>query len=440
MTQAPDPATAAPIADGGGAAGRRSTLGHILTVFSGNLLAMGLGFAANLWAMRGLGPELYGVLSVALVVMLVTWQLTGKGLDQTAVCLRGGPGGTDHGAAVFGNVLSLKLLANAALILVAAGSAFPLCGYLLGSTTLAAPLVIAVVGAAAASFWGLGSAAVQADGRFGAVAAIQVANGGLRLAITALLAALGKFTVVTLVFTHFAGYLGAGLLGAALAPRWARRPGWHKATLAAIIRSARWMLLSSLLYLLYSRIDLLMLGWLVGGDDVGVYAATLTIIQVMDMIAASTVTVFLPRFSKDTDTDALRGQVRAALRSSLTIAAPLALGYFLIHPGVAILVQLVGPGYAGVEPLLKIMFFGALFTVVAHPLHLLFYARRRPQVLTALDAAMLVLIAVGNYVAIRQAGATGAAVVVLASRLLLGTLLLIGVLRDLRAPRSDRDG
>lgn len=422
------------------AANRGRTLTHILTVFGGNVMAMVLGFAANIWAMRGLGPDQYGILSVALVVLYVIWQFTGKGLDQTAVCLGAAHGAIADPTHIFGSVYSLKLIANGVLLLIAAALASPLSGLFIGAGSGHWPLILAFAGAAAASLWGFTSAAIQAEARFGAYALVQVASGALRLGAMALVAAIGAFGVGTLMLATTAGFLGAALLGAVLAPAYARRPRWDTTALRPIIQSARWMLISSVLYLVYSRLDVLMLSRMVGGKPVGVYAAALAMIQILDMLAASTVTVFLPRFSRHTDALALGQQVRAALRSSLTLAIPLAAGYFLIEPGTAVLIRLVGPGYAGIEPLLKIMFFGALFTMITHPLHVIFYARRRPEILTALDAIMLVLIAAGNYIGIRIAGPEGAAAVVLLSRVLLGGLLLLGVVLELREARSAAHG
>jgi len=404
------------------------------------VLAMLLGFAANVWAMRGLGPEQYGVLSVALVVLYVVWQFTGKGLDQTAVCLGAEPGALHQPPAIFGSVFSLKLLVNAGLLAIAALIAGPLSAALAGQEASAVPFFLAFVGAAGASLWGFASAAIQADARFGAFSLVQVAGSAVRLGATAILAAFGLLSVNSLLLASIAGFFGAAALGMALAPAYARRPLWNAAAMPAIVGSAHWMVISSVLFLLYSRLDVLMLSRLVGGDQVGVYAATLAILQILDMIASSTVTVFLPRFSSDTGAGALHNQVRAALKSSLTLALPLAPGYFLIPFGVALLVRIVGPGYAGIEPLLKIMYFGAVFTLITHPLHLIYYARRRPHVLTLLDSFMLLVIGVGAYFAIRQAGAIGAAFVVLGSRVLLGALLMTGVLLELRASRSAQHG
>ncbi len=423
---------ALPVQPAGRSAG---TLAKILTVFGGNVGATLLGFVTNIWAMHALGPEQYGVLSVALVVLYVVWQFTGKGLDQTAVCLGRAAGDAQVHAQVFGTACGLKLASCALLLVLGLGLAGPLTRVLVSGSASAVPVMLAFVGATGASLWGFVSAALQSESRFGPYALVQVTSGAVKLAGMACAAAVGALGVNSLMLATAAGFFGAAALGVWLGPRYAWRPRWDTATVPAMLRFARWTVLSSVFYLLYSRLDVLLLGRMCGGPPVGVYAAALALIQVVDLVTASAVTVFLPGFSSETAPGALRAQVRRALTSSLLLALPLAPGYFLIDPGVSVLVRIVGPGYAGIAPLLKIMYFGVLFAMVTHPLHILYYARGKPHLLTALDGVMLLLIAGGHYVAIAQAGPLGAAWVVLGARVLLGLVLLVGVWRELGTVR-----
>ena len=445
MTRAPvsaTPALGAPAT--ASAVSRLRALSGILTVFGGNIGAMLLGFVANVWAMRAVGPEQYGAFSVALVILFVVWQFTGKGLDQAAVCLSARARNAGSPATVFGSAYALKLIGNALLVLAGIALARPLAAALIGPQAPTAWLILAFSGAAGASLWGFASAAIQAESRFGSYAVVQAANNALRIAAMGAVALLGRLSVGTLLLAAVAGFFGAAVLGIALGPGYTRRPRWDAAAVASIWRFSRWTLVSSIVYLLYSRLDVLMLSWMQCGAAVGVYAAALTIIQILDLVTASSVTFFLPHFSQHTALPALRAQVRTALGSSLLLALPFVPGYLLIDPGVELLVRLVGAGYAGIAPLLKIMYFGVLFSMITHPVHIFFYARGRPQVLTALDFALLALIAAGNYFAIGRFGPAGAAGVVFGSRVLLGILLLGGVWLELsgrwrRAGEPGRD-
>jgi O-antigen/teichoic acid export membrane protein len=175
-----------------------------------------------------------------------------------------------------------------------------------------------------------------------------------------------------------------------------------------------------------------MISRLVGGTAVGLYAAAALIAQTLDLVAASILTVFLPRFSNHTETAPLRRQVAASLRCSLLVVLPLMPCYFFIQP---LMTLLFGDAYAGAIPFVRIMYFAVLFTMITHPLHVLFYARGRPQILTALDTLLLVFSIVAHYFAITRFGAIGAAWVVFALRILAGTLLSLAVTFELSAGR-----
>ncbi len=406
----------------------RGTMGRIMLVFGGNACAMALGLAGTVIAMRVLGPERYAVVAVALVILYIVWQFTGKGFDQSAIRLAAV---TDHPrgpAAIFETVFALKAIGNAALVIVGIFLAGPLTRVFVGPSFSPIPVYLAFIGAAGASFWGFSSAAIQAESRFKRYAPVQVANNALKLAVFGLLVAGGMLTPTTVMLATAFGFFGAAIVGNRLAPAYARRSRLDRDVVPVVGRYARWLLISSVLYLLYSRLDVLMLGSLVGGEAVGLYAAAALIAQMADLLAASIMTVFLPRFSKHTEAAPLRGQVKSSLKCSVLLAVPLVPCYVLIEP---VMHLLFGVQYAGSVPFLKIMYFGVLFTMVTHPLHILFYARGRPQILTALDGFILLFNLVGHYFAITRYGPAGAAVVVLASRILAGLLLSLGVTAEL---------
>lgn len=416
------------------------TMGRVFFVFAGNALAMFLGLLGTLWTMRVLGPEQFGIVSVSLVILYVTWQFTGKGLDQTALRLAAITDLPHGSAAIWETVFALKLVGNGALVLLGVILAGPLTHWLLGADTSPVPVLIGFLGATAASFWGLHSSAIQAESRFDRYAPVQVANNALKLLTLALIIFTGFLTATTAMITSLIGFFGAAVIAFLLAPNYARRAGWTREVVAPVLRYARWLVISSILFVLYSRLDLLMVSRMVGGETVGVYAAAALLAQMADLIGGSILTVFLPRFSRHTHTAPLREQVGASLRCSLLFAVPLVPCYILIEPVMKLLLNLIGPSYAGAVPYLKIMYFGVLFTMVTYPLHVLYFARGKPQIVTALDAFMLLFNAVGLYWGISWYGAYGAAVIVLVSRILAGTLLSIGVITNLGIGRKPTDG
>ncbi len=308
------------------------TMGRVFFVFAGNSVAMFLGLLGTLWTMRVLGPEQFGIVSVSLVILYAAWQFTGKGLDQTAVRLAAVTDLPRGSAAIFETVFALKLVINGAMVLLGVLLAGPLTRWLLAADTSPLPVLIGFVGASAASFWGFHSSAIQAVSRFDRYAPVQVANNALKLFALALVILGGFLTATTAMITSLVGFVGGAAVAFALAPALARHAHWTREAVAPILRYARWLVISSILFVLYSRLDLLMVSRMVGGETVGVYAAAALLAQIVDLIAGSILTVFLPRFSRHTHTEPLRVQVGASLRCSLFFAVPLVPGYFLIEP------------------------------------------------------------------------------------------------------------
>ncbi len=405
-----------------------STMSKIIVVFGGNAGSMMLGLGANIWAMRVLGPESYGVVAVSLVVLFTVWQFTGKGLDQTAVRLAAADdcGGR---AEIFGTSLALKLLGALAFVLLGAFTASPLTRFFLSPDTPIAPVFLAFVAAAGASFWGYASAAIQAESRFSRYAPVQVANNAVRLLALIVIFLAFRFSPTSVMIATAIGFFGAAGVGMMLAPSYARKPVWSCAAMTRTLGYGRWLVVSSVLYLLYTRLDILMLSRLVDEATVGLYQAAALAVQTGDLLGASIMTVFLPRFSEHERSAPLGEQVRASLKCSLLVVIPLVPCYWLIEPSIRLA---FGSEFVTAAGFLKIMYFGVLFTMVTHPLHILFFARNKPHVLTGLDAFLLVFNLVGHYFAITHYGPAGAAVVVLASRLLAGSLLSIGVYAELR--------
>ncbi|NOS99968.1 MAG: oligosaccharide flippase family protein, partial [Phycisphaerales bacterium] len=285
--------------------------------------------------------------------------------------------------------------------------------------------------------WGYFSAAIQSESRFGAYSITQVGNNAIKLVLLTGIIAAGWLTATSLMAATVAGFAAAAAVGHVLAPAFARRPKWHRSAGPAVIRYSRWLVISSLMFLLYSRMDILLLSRLTDSETVGVYSAAATMAQAADLMAASVMTVLLPRFSRHTASGALRGQVGMSLKCSAAVVVPMIPCYWLLEPVMGVV---FGASYAASAGFLKIMYFGLLATMVTHPLHLLFFARGKPQVLTALDVVLLVFNAAGHTWAITHYGALGAAWVVLASRCLGAALLSGAIGYELGGRRGRGDG
>ncbi len=388
-----------------------------LQAFAGALAGTVLGFLTNLLIMRSLGPEGFGVVAVALTIQQALWQLSGRGLDQAAVrrAAETGDAAGPAAARVFGSSLGLKLAVGGAACLAGVAASGVLTSLLLGPQVGAGAVAAGAAASLAASLWGHYAACAQASRRFDRYAAQQVFAPAARLVATACLAAWGWLTPTTAMLAMLAGFaLGAagGWLGASAAGRSVSGDAAERGRLAV---GARWLVISSVIHLLYSRLDHLLLAALRGAGAVGVYGAAAQFVQIVDLLTGSLLSVMLPRLCAARDAASLRRAAAACLRTSALLAAPMLLAFPLAGPVVRVV---LGEAFGTCVPLIWWILPGAIVNLVTHPLQGVLHRCGRTQWLTAIDAVALPVSAVAVATGIALGDSTGAAVANLCVRLL----------------------
>ena len=418
----------------GGAATWR-TAGHTITVFGGNLAGTAFGFLANILIMRALGPSDYGVVIVALTFLAVLSQLSGRGIEQAMVRCVAMFSGSDpvRAEAAYHTAHQLKLVAGTLLAVVGVAAAGWVTRFFIGPDASPLPLQIAAVASLAASLWGYTGACLQAAQSFAKFTVVQVTCAAGRLVLTAACLLGGMLTPMLAVGATLAGYVGAAGLGYALCPRAARGRQGQAELRPVIWQYSRWLIVSSLIYLFYTRLDQLMLSRMEGTHAAGIYGASVTFIQLVDLLTASLLTVFLPQMCATTDSVELRSRMWSSVRVSAMLALPLLPALLVIRP---VMEVLLGGQFLAAIPIFTVIFPGAVVNMLTHPLQVIMHARTRTGVLTAMDIGVLAFNGAANWVAIGHYGMMGAAVAALLTRLLASAVLVVLVARELRSPTA----
>ncbi len=166
-------------------------------------------------------------------------------------------------------------------------------------------------------------------------------------------------------------------------------------------------------FALYYRVDMVMLQWLRGPREVGLYAAAYRFLDAVVVLAASLGGPFFPRLSNLAARDP--GQARALLedawRPLLALGLPLSLGTFLLADELTLV--LFGPEFGEAGALLRILIWGALpifWVNVAS--HALIAADRVWPLAVVYGSSALVNVAC-NLVLIPSLGALGASLATL---------------------------
>jgi O-antigen/teichoic acid export membrane protein len=268
-------------------------------VIIGTLVAQGLSMAVTLWIARVLGPDKYGLISLAMSILLPLSALASLGLRNSLVRFLPVHIGNNEEDRVAGVLSSAFVMAGISSLLLTAGIVVlspiiannifsePLLEPVLRVLALTIPLSVTINLATAATH---GSKVMHYD------AIVQIAGPIFRLltwvvgllllknlldaAIYATLLQQLFPAILAVFFAYwiFRTYFGKGI-------RWAFKPLW--------VYSAP-LILSTLMYNLAPRMDRLVLGVVSDSRAVGVYSAAASLAILLILVHSSVVKTFLP--------------------------------------------------------------------------------------------------------------------------------------------------
>ncbi len=193
-------------------------------------------------------------------------------------------------------------------------------------------------------------------------------------------------------------------------------PRASQATLATatsmIVRAVPFGVLM-LAFALHYRIDMIMLEWMRGSEEVGMYAAAYRFLDVVIVLAASLGAPFYPRLSGlvRSDPDGARALLESVWRPFLALALPLSLGAYLIADEMTVL--LWGAEFAAAASILRVLAWAAVPLVWVYVANQALQAANRVWPLAAVYTAGALLNVALNLLLIPRHGAQGAAVATL---------------------------
>lgn len=383
-----------------------------------------VGFGLSLYVARSLGSAAFGIYAAATTTVVVFAGIIQHVAD--AVYLRavdGLPEG-EEGGVIRANGL-LRLIGAAAsilLILLGLGTAA-----LLGRTGPFTPTMVALicVGVAATVAMSIPQIVHQSRQHFRRYLTIDIAMYGLRVVG---LAGLTLANGLTLMFAFALHVLApaVAIFGSPARIGPSMPPPRIRVEMVRMIRLARWIGAAFVFSILTSKLDLLMLAFLVPPSETGLYAAALNLAIVAEFAGAFLLVVYYPRILEWYRL----GRLRAVLMQFLLVAVPLAvaaawLGVLYAEP---IILTIFGPAFAGSAPLFAVLLPCALFMMVVQPVAAPFINLRAPHVLCAVEAIGLAVAVVGIAFAVSRFGAVGAAWAIVIVRSAVGAFILLWAL------------
>lgn len=400
-----------------------------LTIAS-NLLGTLFGLLASIAVARSFGPEGRGLFALLLLTIMAISLLTNLGLGPAAVLLIGqGKTSFQDGAsllfaaaAIIGTVVAgmmiVVLTASESREIGSIPTAYWICIAALTPFALAKRYASYLFIAASDFRWYNYTNLLELALRLIAIVALLVFCGSstILLVVSIVVSVVAPAIICWLHIRHLAGTL---------------RPLFEMSLLDRLGRPGIRFYFAELLPFLSLRVDQFLVGALLGIADVGLYAAAVSLAEILRIAALAVSAVLFGRVAA-LDKDAATELTCMASRISATLS--FAGMILLLLVGNILMVLLYGPRFSAATPILWVLLPGAVMNNTYEILYADLAGRGRPELGMYVRLGGLGLIVVGNSLLIPSWGVFGAGFAASGSYIVAGAILTVLYLRYTRVP------
>ncbi len=402
------------------------TRADLLAVTGGRVALLGGWFVTTFVLARVLGIRAYGRYTLATTAIRLVTGLTGDPLD--AAVMRSAPlhvrADRPRALAVVRSAFALRGAVGLATVAVATAVPWAASRAVFHTVDHRRLAVLTAAGVLGDLLLRSALGYFQVARTFGRFLAVDVVwQVGRTGAVLALLAT-GRATAAAAVAVYVAAPYAAFAVALLLLPGDVRRPVRPaRADVAAVWHAAKWVAAATAAGTVYELLNPVLLGWLRGEAAVGVYGLAMTLAAVPDFLDGGVQTVLAPRVAPAF----AAGRFGALNRQYLTWAVPIGLAAAVVAVGLGGwgIRTFASNRYAGSVPVFRLLVLGTLFTAVVTPLPAALLNYVAPRWSAAVTAVGLAIVAGGGLLVIPRHGAVGAAAVVLAARVVVGTAVAV---------------
>jgi len=385
-----------------------------------------------------LGPSQYGLFSTTLAVMMLVYQFSNFGVNTSLVRFASPYLQKDKLRAhlLFKVSLKFKLIAGILVFITGFLLSELLAIRVFDKVSLITPLKLAFIGVFGTLLLDYILVTLQAWQLFNRYAFIRIIDNFGKASLIGLLLLFQKKLTLFGAFTSFIAIpFIASLIGFFffIPKDFLQVKGNEKECFKELFRFSKWILISSLVRMLFLRLDVLMLSYLKDEQVVGFYSAGFTLAWSLDILIRSVTTVLLPKVSKLTQNTQLRQYIKRSLRFTIPVFLFLFPIIFIANP---LILKLYGIEYKPSINVFKLLVIGRFTTIVSAPIGLVAHAINKPQIITFASILQLFMNFIGNYIVIPPYGSTGAAIVTLLSRMIGSGFIIICIYFNIRNNNS----
>jgi len=337
--------------------GLRAIIANTGWLFADRILRMGVGLIVGVWVARYLGVEQYGTFNYATAFVALFGPVATLGLDS--IVIRSIVGEPEKREQILGTAFRLKLLGGVAWFLLALGSIFVFRHD--DNLTISLVAILASVGIFQSfdtiDLWF--QSQVQSKYTVLAKNTAFVIASLLKVFLINIQAPLIAFAWVTLAEVCF------GAIGLAIAYKVngysVRLWSWSFSLAKTLLKESWPLILSGLSVVIYMKIDLIMLGQMIGNTSVGIYSAAARISEIwyfipMGIVSSVAPTIYAAKKSSET---LYYKRIKQLLRLMVLLSSAIAIPMSFLSG--TVIATLFGNGYAEAGPILAIHVWSSLF-------------------------------------------------------------------------------
>jgi O-antigen/teichoic acid export membrane protein len=399
---------------------------NALLVPGGRICLVAMGFAGNILIVRELGPAHFGVYALYAAFIKIVSGCLGDALDLAV--LRRVPlyVHTDRPRAlrVFWAALWLRLAAGGGTLAIAVLLHGWIAEMIFGGERDVGLLLLAAAGVLGELLVRAVSSYLQSAELFSRFLALDGMLQGGRISILVTLIALNALDLQSAVLVYVgSSYVVALAGGSLMLPRDVLRViPVNRDDIAEISAYSKWVLLAMAISAVYERLDVFLLGYFKGPEQVGVYAAAFTLAIIPEFVGGAVATVLQPRIVPLYKSGAFPGFAQRYFRWAVPAALAAATAAVLLSgPFIPLLLS---ARYVASIPLFQILVVGTLFSALANPLHGGLVAMTVPRRMVLVTTAGFLVMLVAGSLVIPLTATLGAAVLVGIVRVGIGVSVL----------------
>ncbi len=287
------------------------------SVTSGNVGSALIAFLINIVLIRKFTPEEFGLFSIALLVFNIFSILADFGINVSFIRFFSKFLKEDRKKSRELLVLTYftKLLTGAILFLLLFFLSPIIAKFLFHSNRLIYLLRWASAGIVCYTIWTFTLSILQAEQNFRFFSILKILYDFLKFTGILLIICFNFFNLnsafVIYIIVSFLGFLYGSLL---VGTRTKIEKVDYRKYLKLIIDFSKWILISTVSFTLFSRLDLIMLGVMRTPEEVGFYSTAFKLISVITIVIASIKQVLLPRVSQFTSLKEINDFIKMSLK------------------------------------------------------------------------------------------------------------------------------